>query len=264
MKKVTNNGPKVLVFDIETSPILAYVWKIWDENIGLNQIHKDWHILSWSAKWLGDKKVMYDDQRNEKNIDNDKRLLEKIWKLLDEADIVITQNGKSFDVKKLNARFIMNGMQPPSNFKHIDTLRIARKNFAFTSNKLEYMTDKLCTKYKKLTHGKFSGFNLWKQCLLGNMKAWKEMEKYNKYDVLSLEELYTKLIPWDSTIDFNLYHNKLTNTCKCGNTDLTKKGFIFTAVGKYQAYKCKKCGSRFRDRTNLFSKDKRESLKINT
>ena len=96
-------------------------------------------------------------------------------------------------------------MQPPSNFKQIDTLKLARKHFALTSNKLAYMTDKLCTKYKKLTHHKFEGFELWKECLDGNLKAWKEMEKYNKHDVLALEELYTKLIPWDSSVNFTLY-----------------------------------------------------------
>lgn len=96
--------------------------------------------------------------------------------MLDEADIVITQNGRKFDQKKLNARFILNGFKPPSSYKHIDTLVIARKHFGFTSNKLKYMTDKLCTKYKKLDHSKFPGMELWRECLKGNSEAWTEME----------------------------------------------------------------------------------------
>lgn len=261
-KKVkSNSGPRVLIYDIETAPVLGYVWQLWDNNVGLNQIEKDWYILSWSAKWLDEPEVMYQDQRNAKNIEDDSKLLKKIWDLLDEADIVITQNGKKFDQKKLNARFIMNGFPPPSSYRHLDTKIIAKRHFGFISNKLEYMTDKLCTKYKKLKHAKFAGFELWKQCLAGNIEAWKEMEEYNKHDVLSLEELYKKLEPWDNSINFNAYRDGDEHVCKCGSTELVKNGFYYTNAGKFQKYRCKKCGAESRDAQNLFSKDKRKSLK---
>lgn len=258
--------PKVLIFDIETAPIMAYVWKLWDNTVSLNMIEQDWFVLSWSAKWLGapEDEVMYEDQRKSKDIENDKKILKSIWKLLDEADIVITQNGKSFDQKKLNARFILNGMEPTSSYRHIDTLSIAKSVFKFTSNKLEYMTDKLCTKYKKLKHAKFSGFSLWKECMKGNKEAWKEMELYNRYDVLSLEELYTKLIPWDNSINFNVYHDDNIHVCKCGSIDFVKKGFHYTNTGKFQRYRCKSCGSEHRDSTNLLSTEKKKSLKRRT
>ena len=234
MKKT---GPKVLLLDVETAPLLVYCWGIWDQNIGLNQIESDWHLLSWSAKWLGDSddKVMYEDQRNARDIENDKVILKKLWKLLNEADIIITQNGKSFDEKKINARFILNGMGPPSPFKHIDTKRIASKKFAFTSNKLEYMTKKLCKK-KKLSHKKFPGFELWRECLKGNMEAWEEMRIYNIMDVLSLEELYTKLIPWDKTISFAVYSDEEEMKCNCGNKKLQKRVFNYSNIGKFQRY----------------------------
>lgn len=262
MSKKKHLGPKILILDIETAPMLSHVWDIWDQNIALNQIENDWHILSWSAKWLHDKpnKIMYQDQRNAKDISDDKKLLEGIWKLMDEADILLTQNGKKFDVKKLNARFILNGMQPPSSYKHIDTLTIAKKYFAFTSNKLEYMSSKLCTRYKKLTHKKFPGFSLWKECLAGNKAAWKEMELYNKYDVLALEELYEKLIPWDSSINFNLYHDHEDHVCSCGSKEFRNKGYVYTASGKYSRFKCKVCGKETRGKENLFTKEKRKSL----
>lgn len=257
---------KVLLLDIETAPILGYVWGLWDNNVALNQIASDWHILSWSAKWLDApaSQIIYMDQRNSANIEDDKKLLVKIWKLLDEADVVITQNGKSFDHKKLNARFILNGMQPPSSFRYIDTLILAKKHFAFTSNKLEYMSDKLCTKYKKLKHSEFGGFELWKACLAGNIKAWKEMERYNKHDVLSLEELYTKLIPWDNNLNFNVYSDSSDHKCTCGSKDFVKRGFFYTNSGKYQRYKCVKCGSETRDRKNLLTLNKRKSLRAGT
>jgi hypothetical protein len=257
-----NKNIKVLFIDIETSPLLSYCWGLFDQNIALNQIHKDWHLLSFSALWLGDppNKIIYHDQRNAKDIEDDKELLKKIWKLLDEADVVIGQNSKQFDIKKLNTRFIMNGFQPPSSYRQIDTLSIAKKYFGFTSNKLAYMTDKLCTKYKKLEHRKYSGFELWRECLKGNKAAFNEMEKYNKYDVLSLQELYTKLIPWDRSINFNVYHDKDEHICKCGKTDFRSKGYHYTNNGKYARYKCKNCGAEVRSKTNLFTIEKRESL----
>lgn len=264
MKK--HKGPKILLFDIETSPILGFVWQLWDQNIALNQIKSDWFILSWSAKWLGDpvSKTMYMDQSRAKNIEDDTQILKGIWKLLDEADIVITQNGKNFDHKKLNARFILNGFKPPSSYKHIDTFILAKKHFGFTSNKLEYMSDKICKKYKKLKHAKFSGFEMWRECLAGNKAAWKEMKKYNKYDVLALEELYTKMIPWDNSINFNVYHDSSDMVCTCGASDWQRYGHAYTASGKFQRYQCKSCGSETRSKENLLDKNKRKSLKTGT
>jgi len=257
---------KALFVDIETSPILADVWGLWENNVGLNQIVKDWHLLSWSAKWLGDpaSKIMYADQRTAKNIEDDSKILSKLWVLMDEADIIITQNGKKFDVKKMNARFIYHGFPPPSSFKQIDTCEIAKKRFGFTSNKLEYMTDKLCTKYKKLKHKKFPGHEMWTECIKGNLAAWKEMEKYNKHDVLSLEELYKRLIPWDNSVNFNVYSDDEVTKCSCGSTQFQRNGFFYSAIGRYQRYRCSKCGAEMRDRNNDFSKSKKKSLRTVT
>lgn len=262
MKK--NQGPRVLILDIETAPIVAWVWDIWDQNVGLNQIKSDWHLLSFSAKWLWESEVIYADQRKAHKIEDDKTLLKQVWKLLDECDILLTQNGRNFDHKKLNARFVLNGMKPPSSYKHIDTLQIAKKHFGFTSNKLEYMSSKLCTKYKKLVRRKFAGFDLWKECLAGNKDAWKEMQKYNIYDILALEELYTKLIPWDTTVNFNLYTDGNDIVCTCGSQDFRKRGFHYSPVGKFQRFHCNKCGAETKSRVNEFSKEKKQSLRAST
>jgi DNA polymerase elongation subunit (family B) len=230
--------PRVLLYDIETAPILAQVWKIWEENVGLNQILKDWHLLSWSAKWLGEPEIFYADQRDVKNLEDDRGILKELWRLLDQADIVITHNGKKFDQKKVQTRFVIHGMQPPSSSRHIDTLLIAKRHFSFTSNKLEYLTGLLCNE-KKLTHKKFPGFELWRECLARNPAAWREMERYNKQDVVSLEELYKKLAPWDST-NFWVYQDEAV--CKCGVADQKKNGWFYTASAKYQRFKCLGCG----------------------
>ena len=252
--------PKILLVDIETAPILAHVWGLFDQNVSLNQVKSDWHLLSWSAKWLGDKEIMYMDQRKSKDVENDKNILKGIWELLDEADIVIGQNSIAFDTKKLNARFMVHKMGPPSPFRQIDTMRLAKKHFAFTSNKLAYMTEKFCTKYKKLEHKKFPGFELWSECLKGNLQAWKEMEKYNKHDVLALEELYLKLAPWGTGVDFSTFSSSLRPTCNCGSTDMQARGFNVTTAGKFQRYQCRACGAWCSSKDNLLSKVKRASL----
>lgn len=253
--------PRILVIDIETSPLITYTWGLFDQNIGLNQVVEDWHLLSFAAKFLDEKKVHYMDQRNAKKISDDKPLLQAIWKLLDEADIVIGQNSKSFDIKKIFARFIMHGMKPPSSFKQVDTMRISKKYFAMTSNKLEYLSSKLCTKYKKLTHKKFSGFELWKECLKGNKAAWEEMKKYNVYDTLATEELYLKLQPYDNSINLNLYTDTESTICSCGSSKFNRNGFAYTSSGRFQRYSCSSCGAEVRGKNNLLSKEKVKSLR---
>lgn len=263
MKK-SKSSPRVLILDVETAPILAYVWGLWENNVAINQIHSDWHLLSFACKWLDDppSKIIYADQRNAKNIENDKSLLEKLWHLLNEADIVIGQNIKSFDKRKVNARFLHNGLPPPSSYRLIDTLSISKKHFALTSHKLEYMSDHFNTKYKKLKHDKFPGFSLWSECLKGNKKAFQEMEKYNKYDILSTEELYKTLMPWDNTINFNIYTDNEDIVCHCGSMNFKLNGFAYTSSGKFQRYCCKDCNSESRSKINLLSKEKRQTLRI--
>lgn len=254
-------SPKVLLLDIETSPLEVYTWGLFDQNIGLNQIIKQPSILSWSAKWLGSDTVMYEDVSKQEDIRNDKDILYTIWKLIDQADILIFQNGISFDRKVLNARFIKHGFPPPSSCRYIDTLRIAKKHFKFTSNKQEHLTKELCTDHRKSSHAKFPGFLLWEQCLAKNKEAWKEMREYNEQDVISMEELYNRLKPWDQSINFNVYHNLTENICSCGSTEFKKHGVVFSNSGKYQRYICKSCGAESRDKENLLSKDKRKSLR---
>lgn len=265
MAKRPNAGPKVLVFDIETAPIKAFVWKLWDENVALSQIVSDWHLLSWAAKWLDSPKVLYMDQRHEKDIENDRRILQGLWELLNSADVVVTQNGKKFDVRKVNARFAIHGMPPPSPYRQIDTKELAKKNFGFTANSLEYLADKLGGGRKKEKSRKFAGFDLWKECLTKNPAAFREMEKYNKADVLATEALYKRLAPWGGTgTDLNVYRSLEELACQCGSQDLIRQGFSFTRTGKFQRFQCRACGAWTSERgytQNLLSPKKQASLK---
>lgn len=252
--------PKILLWDIETSPIISYTWGLFDQNIGLNQIKDDWSILSFAAKWLDKTKVMYADVSKQKNKRDDKTVVKKIWKLLDEADIVVTQNGRKFDSKKANARFIKHRLPPPSPYRHIDTLVLAKKSFAFTSNKLEFMTGFLVPTAKKDSHKEFPGFELWKECLAGNPKAWKAMKEYNIRDVIALESLYKILAPWGTGVDFSVHSNEDHPICNCGSDNLQCRGYNHTNSGRFQRFQCQDCGAWSSSKKNLLSKAKRGSL----
>tara|TARA_Y100000310_G_scaffold74348_1_gene70478 strand:+ start:13013 stop:14038 length:1026 start_codon:yes stop_codon:yes gene_type:complete len=263
---VKRHLPKVLVLDIETSPNAFWGWGMFNQNYSLAMVKDEWFILSYAAKWLGDPehKVMYNDMRGVVHTQDDKFLLEELWNLLNEADIVLTQNGVKFDTKKINARLILNGFPPPSSYKQIDTLLIAKRNFGFLSNKLEYMTDKLNVEFKKLKHQNYAGFELWRGMMNDEHQAWQECKEYNEHDVFSLEELYIKLAAWDAKHpNFSLYFDEPEQQCRCGSTDFKEDGYAYTAVSKFQRYRCNKCGAESRSRKNLFTKEKRESLTMN-
>lgn len=241
-------GPRILSIDIETAPIEAAVWSLWKQNIGLKFIRRDWFLLSFCAKWLGDDTIIYEDLEHEEELD-DSNLVAKLYALLNEADIVIGQNGKAFDVPKIQARFIQQGYLPPRPFKVVDTMLMAKQVARFTSNKLEWLTAILCTEQKR-QHEKFPGVELWNQCLLRNPEAWAEMKAYNIADVTSMEELYLKLRPWYvGHPNVSIYYDDDVCRCpKCGSEDVKQDGWFFTNSGKYEAMHCGGCGGWSRGR----------------
>lgn len=264
--RVIGGGPKVLSLDIETSPIEGRVWGLFKQNVGLNQIVKDWNILSFCAKWLEDDEVTYQDLRDAVNIADDSTLVRALWQLLNEADIVVVQNGKRFDVPKINARFIALGLLPPSPYKIIDTLLIAKQQFGFTSKKLEYMTELLCTT-KKRKHEQFPGMELWNQCLAGNRLAWEEMELYNIDDVRSMEELYLLMRPWfvgHPNVAIYFQDDEPKYRCpKCGSDHIHQDGVSYTQTGEYEKMHCQSCGGWSRGRYTRNSKETRNVLLSN-
>lgn len=254
--------PRGLILDIETAPITAYVWGLYDQNISLNQVKNDWCILSWAAKWLGDpvSKVMYMDNSKSKNIYDDKKLIKHLSYLLNKTDYVITQNGEEFDIKKLNARAVINGLPPIKPCKSTDILKEGRKVFKFTSHKLEYVTDVLNSKYKKLKHEEYPGFDLWKAIMAGDKHAWEVMKKYNIHDILSTEEAYLKLRGWINTQNIPAYSDDATMRCKCGSNKLEKRGYAYSEASKFQIYRCLSCGKWPRSSINILSREKKRGL----
>lgn len=244
---------KILLLDIETAPNLVYTWGLWKQNVALNQIVQTGYMLSWAAKWIGKKEIMSDSLRDNRSkrldLHDDSSITKSIWKLLDEADIVIAHNGDQFDIKWLNGLFLKHKLKPVSPFKSIDTLRVVKENFRFISNKLDY----ICSLIRIGNKLKHEGFSLWTGCMSGDKKCWKKMIRYNKHDVVLLEKVYHQIKPfikWHPNV--TQYEDDGKLACPvCGSVKKEARGFAFTANGGYQRFVCKDCGKWYKSPKRL-------------
>lgn len=265
-RRKTQEGPIIITLDIETFPVVACVWKIWDENIGLEQILHDWSIASFAYKELGKRKVHFFSTggRGADKTRDDSEVLKELWRVLNWADIVITQNGRAFDEKKINARLVTKGFRPYKPIKVIDTKLIAKKHFSFTSNRLEWLS-KTLTDLPKHKHKEFPGFELWEECLKDNPKAWRVMRKYNIIDVISDEKVYLAVRPWmEGHPNVAAYNENEKIQCpKCGSERMVKQGLRVTQSGEYHRYQCQACGGWARSRYTLNTLAKRKVLLSN-
>ena len=233
---------KTLVFDIETAPNLGWVWGKWEQNVIATE--QEWYMLSFAAKWLGERKIysysLPDFKGYRKDPQNDRALVLRLWKMLDDADVVVAHNGDKFDIRKANARFLVHGFSPPAPYLSIDTLKVARAKFKFDSNRLDDLGEYLNLGRKMST----GGFQLWLKCMQGDLAAWKQMVKYNRQDVRLLEKVYLHLRPWMTNHpNINLVDTKENACPTCGSDNIQKRGHSFTRVNKFQRYQCMDCGS---------------------
>jgi DNA polymerase elongation subunit (family B) len=238
------NKPRILFFDIESAPSLGWYFDLWKEG-NIVSTKSEWYMLCFAAKWLDESPrkmithALPDYKGYKPGSEDDKELIKDLWKLFDEADILIAHNGDKFDIRKANARFAYYNLPPPSPYKTIDTLKIARRYFNFTSNKLDSLGEHLGYG-RKLVH---TGFNLWKGCMSGDPKSWKHMVEYNKRDVVLLEKIYLHFRPWIEGHPNVAILADIPNGCpKCRSTRLKKDGTKLRAAGRVQQYQCLDCG----------------------
>jgi hypothetical protein len=253
--------PTITTLDIETAPITAYVWGLFKQNVGLNQIVRDWSIMSLAWKHLGEDEVYYQDVSHQADLRDDADLLVMLWHVLDEADVIIGQNVRRFDTKKINARFLEAGLPPPSPYVMIDTLEMAKDAAAFTSNKLDWLSQKLARTHKD-HHNEFPGMDLWVECLKGNPRAWAAMRGYNIPDVASTEEVYLMLRPYyRQHPNLAIFADDEQTRCpRCLSVNIHLTGdSTFTNVSEYKRYRCADCGGFSRSRYTINSKAKRQA-----
>jgi len=233
---------KILFLDIETAPSVGYTWGKWEQNI-LDFI-SDGYVLSYSIKFAGKRAKTrglpdYPETWTKSKTD-DSAILKELWNDINKADIIVAHNGDKFDIPTMRMRFLTLGMKPPKPAQTVDTLTAARHLFRFKSNKL----DDLCRDLgigRKLVH---TGFNLWLGCMGGDMKSWHTMKKYNRRDVLLLEELYYRFLPW-LKVHPNVNKNGDPRCIRCGSDNIKHDGVRFTNLRKKDHIHCLNCGAWF-------------------
>lgn len=245
--------PKILALDIETMYHKVGTFSLFHQNTGINQIIEPGKVLCWSAKWLGSKEIKFARH-------DEPHFLTAIHALLDEADAVLTYNGKSFDVPHLNRQFLKANMKPPSPFKHIDLFLTVKKSFNFPSSKLAWVSEELGIG-KKVDH---EGFPLWIKCAANDPVAWKKMKEYNIVDTKLLEKLYYKLLPWIAGHpSAALYGSADKPVCPhCGSHRIQSRGYYRTQTAIYRRYQCQeaKCGAWSRSRFTEIVKQQRTNI----
>lgn len=225
-----------MLLDIETAPNLAYVWGVWKQNISMDKIVDNGHVLCWSAKWLDKDGLYYRSQQT-----GTKSMLKQVHGLLDKADVVVHYNGKSFDIPTLNREFLLHDMTPPAPYKQIDLLEVVRDRFNFPINKLDYVAQRLGLG-GKVRH---PGFQMWVDCMAGDDEAWENMASYNQQDVALLEKLYEKLRPWvRNHPNHGAFDDRPESCPHCGEEGtLQRRGYAVTRDTKYPRYQCSSCGA---------------------
>jgi DNA polymerase elongation subunit (family B) len=259
--KIHAKLPKVLLLDIETAPLSAFLWRLKTDYVSPAMLqNSNWWMLSWSAKWLFDSEMMNDVVTpNESIEEDDKRIAASLWKLVNEADIIISHNGKNFDHKMLNMRWMMHDFMPPSPYRIIDTYQVARSNFLFPSYGLDFIAQQLGVGAKV----KHEGFGMWKKCLMGEEEALKNMVEYNDMDVFILEDVYLVFRPWiKNHPSMGVYMESETPVCSgCGSVHLEECGSYKTNVSNFKNFRCQECGSPHnRQRTSAIPLSIRKKL----
>lgn len=236
---------RVLITDIETSPSVAHVWSLWRQNVSLSQLQVPTEMMSFAAKWRGEKKVFFHSNHH----DGHDEMVARAHALFDEADVVVTYNGDNFDIPHMRREFIETGLTPPSPFRSVDLCKVVKKEFRFISNKLQHVATELGLG-GKVEH---TGHEMWVRALAGDEKAWTLFKKYNIGDVRLTEALLERLLPWISTFPpAALYDGAEAEQCnRCGSEDLKRRGYAFTTLGKYQRFQCRGCGGWLRSGKRL-------------
>lgn len=224
---------RVLTLDIETSPNLAHVWGLWDQNIGLPQLLESGEVICFAAKYEHEDRVRFHKGPS---------LVKAAHKLLTEADVVVHYNGTRFDIPWLQSEMVRVGMTRPAPFAQVDLCSVVKREFRFPSNKLEYVASELLGVGKAPT----GGHATWIGCMANDPKAWAKMREYNIADVLLTERLYTRLKPWIRNLpNPRLYGDAQPGavTCpQCGSNRLIKRGLSYTKLCAYPRYSCLECG----------------------
>lgn len=219
---------KRLFFDIETSPMIVYSWRVgYKIKLDYDNIIEEWKIICISYKWEGSDEVHTVSWDSKKQCD--KKLLQEFIKIANKADEIIAHNGDRFDIKKIRTRCIYHRIPMFPKYRTLDTLKKSRSGFAFSSNRLDYIA-KFLGVGGKVEH---EGFGLWKKCMNNDQEALKNMITYCEGDVVVLEDVFITLKGYTlNNTHVGRHNGEEKYSCpNCGSSNPTHLKNTFTAKG---------------------------------
>lgn len=241
---MTETKIKMLALDIETAPIVAYVWGLWDQNVGLNQIKETGRIICFSAQWYGSKTVIFYSEYHHSR----EEMLEALWNLLNEADVVAGWNSDGFDIPWIEGELQDAGYGPPSPFYKLDLMKHFRRRTRYPSKKLAFVSERVLGD-TKLTH---TGFQLWRDCIEPDVdpevkrKAWNLMRRYAKKDTALLWPIYETVKGWIKLPLPMILSDDGETRCRCGSQNFQRRGWSSTGAMTYRRFHCQDCGAWFK------------------
>lgn len=231
---------RILLLDIETSPIVSAHWGLFNQNISIDMIREHPRIIGFGAKWYrGKPSKFWSEYHHDREA-----MLQRAYALLDEADAVVTYNGANFDQPWIHGELAREGIGVPSPYKTIDLYRIAKKAMRFPSHKLQYVSTALGHEGKLST----GGFKLWRDCLWGEgevqRKAWNDMRRYCNQDVDLLEPFFDDLRPYlPASINLAALAGNFGMVCpSCESSNLQRRGYATKQTRRYPRFHCQDCG----------------------
>lgn len=233
---------RVLTIDIETTPNLVWKWgDLWrPESANLQMLVAPTRTICVAGKWLDERKVMFASEWK----DGADAMIARVHSWLEEADVVVHFNGIRFDIPHINREIATRHLMRPSPYKHVDLKNVVQQNFNFPSSKLAYVAPALHLEEKMET----GGFGLWIDSMAGDDKARRKMEKYNKQDVRTTEQLFLELRD-QGWLTGKLPHAALVpgsglylGSCPhCGSDWRQKRGYHYTPTARFPKYQCMDC-----------------------
>ena len=137
---------KTLIYDIETLPLHARVWRCGDQTVRHNQLMygRDHTQIICIQYCINDGPIKI-IKRDLDNISNQLSMVEEFDEIVRGCDIVIGKNSDRFDNKHINTIRMLSGGKPmPDWIRYTDDLeKQMRKYFSLPSNTLDYISYKL-------------------------------------------------------------------------------------------------------------------------
>lgn len=259
LRSTPKSKAKVLFLDTETAPNIGLIWQAYKTYVSPQQIQEHWFMMCWAARWADEEQMMSSVLTySELKKNNDARIMRGLWKLLDEADVVIAHNADGFDIRSINTRFLFHRMPPPAPYTTIDTLKHVRRICRLASNALDAAAKFFGTP-RKMEHR--PGLHI--ACLKGEPGSLEELCEYCEHDVIALQHLYLVLRPYmRNHPNLGLLADADRPICPaCGSHLVAPSGHtVMKRANLYPVYRCSKCGYNSHSASGSLDLDRRRAM----